>query len=182
MYDGINSSILQDEIDGFLKKIAAYRSRLVINTCKADYSFQLGVFGFQHFISDFTKSLEPQAGLDMVDVLNVNNHILMDRAHHTLPIRTPEGKAQLAKISDLCDVKYDHVPQTGRIKYDEAVNAARGALERYLDASVVMFTAEMQAKGFSAGLDDMEHIFSPVRSMLAPIPVISQRQQLALKR
>lgn len=60
MYDGgINADILKNEINSFLKRVANYRSRLVVNTCRADYSFQLGVFGFQHFISDFTKSLSP---------------------------------------------------------------------------------------------------------------------------
>ena len=175
MYDGgINADILKNEINSFLKRVANYRSRLVVNTCRADYSFQLGVFGFQHFISDFTKSLSPSIGLDMVDVLNVNNHVLLDKARRTLAIDTDEGRATMERLDTLCGTQYDHAPMISkRLKHDDAVDAAREALRRYMDASLVLFAADMKAKGFSGGIEEMEHIFGPVREMLNPVNDVS---------
>lgn len=182
MYGGaINADILKSEIDGFLSRVANYRKRLVVNTCRADYSFQLGVFGFQHFINDFTKGLGPSIGLDMVDVLNVNNHLLLDRARRTLPLDTAEGAADMARLSELCETQYEHAPLTKRFRSDDAVKGARAALERYMDASILLFSSDMKRKGFSAGLEDMEHVFAPVKGMLTPSQEMGCRHSYRLK-
>ena len=84
------------------------------------------------------------------------------------------GQATMERLDTLCGTRYDHAPMISkRLKHDDAVDAAREALRRYMDASLVLFAADMKAKGFSGGIEEMEHIFGPVREMLNPVNDVS---------
>jgi hypothetical protein len=161
----INANILKNETDALLKGIHAYRSRLVFDTRRAAHSFQLAVFSFQSFISDFTKSLEPSLGIDMVDVLNINNHILRERASHFLV--SDKEQEMFDKVQELCSVEYAHIPQTKRSGFNSGEKAAKEALSRYMDASLLVFCGEMAVRGHASGYEDMVEIIQPLQGLLS---------------
>jgi hypothetical protein len=165
----INANILKNETDALLKGIHGYRGNLVFNMRRASHSFQLAVFNFQSFVTEFTKSLEPSLGIDMVDVLNINNHILRERADHFLV--SDESREMLEKVQELCSVEYRHVPQTKSSSFVNGGNSAKEALSRYLDARLLVFCGEMASRGHAPAYDDMVEIVQPLHNMLSVVEI-----------
>jgi hypothetical protein len=172
----INANILKNETDALLRGINGYRGRLVLSTRGAAHSFQHAVFSFQSFISEFTRSLATSPDTDIVDTLNINNHVLLVRAGRAFA--SEEDRDDLEKVQKLCSLDYQHVPKMGRSRFADSEECAKEALRRYMDASLLVFRGEMAIRGHESGDEDMAEIMIPLHNLLTTPSINTAQRKL----
>lgn len=181
---GLSESALKQEIDDFRRQIEATRSRLVLNTVRADTEFSKAVYGFRSLLNDLHTGFSFPVGMNAREGFSAAVYALGRRALGIYSPDDPVGAAALEKIENVFPVtKFPGTAFDKRRVTTQERNAARKTIGRFVEASKELAVAQLEQTGIDVNREDMDEWLDPLMRKLDIIPTLDRlREPYSLRR
>lgn len=140
----IDHVVLQDETDKLLGAIAAYREEErakapPTSTPSISKEFEVQAQAMDALIVNVVDSLQSMAGKTIVDILNINNDLMLNKPWEKGDFGRDPMDDNHARFIGLTERAYVHSPARGFLGDRDDVKTAKNILHDYLDATVMYY-------------------------------------------